>query len=436
MLGKNIYITEILKLAMPIIIGNLGFIFIGVGDVIVAGRHSTETLAAISIANAIISCLMMLGIGILCSISAVLSNYRGQGKLVEKFFFPSLKFAMVLACITSLLIFLFIPIIDKLGYDIGLNSIIKDYFYVTAFATFGAYLHCMSKEFLQAYEIVVFPNVLNIISIFFNIGLNIILVFGWGIIPSMGAIGLAIASLVTRYFMGVVLFIYCFRKINILKSSESKEYYKDLLKVGFPASLAIMIEFVAFNIIAVIMGRVSGIYAAAHNLLCTLTSVSFMVPLAISSATSVKVGFSNGANDFIALKKYAFSGIKISVGFMAFSAIILGIFPKFFVSLFTTDIALIKVCLPIVYVLCSFQIFDGLQVSLSGIFRGIKQTKVVMLSNLLAYWCFAFPLGLILAFNYNLNLLGFWISLGVSVILLCTIMYITMLRKFRKLEVK
>ena len=159
-------ILDILKLAFPIIIGNLGFILIGVGDVIVAGRHSTETLAAISIANAIISCLMMFGIGILCSISAVLSNYRGENKNIEQLFFPSLKFAIFLSIITSTLIYFSLFAIDKLGFDTYLVPVIKDYFKITIFATFGAYLHCMAKEYLQAYEIVVFPNFLNIFSIF------------------------------------------------------------------------------------------------------------------------------------------------------------------------------------------------------------------------------------------------------------------------------
>ena len=432
---KNKYLTEIFKMALPIILGNLGFIMIGVGDVIVAGRHSTQTLAAVSLATAITNCLMMLGIGVLASVSAILSNYRGEGKSVEKYFYPSLKFAMLLACITSALIFGTIPLIDKLGFGEGLTPIVKDYFFVTGFATFGGYLHCMAKEYLQSFEIVLFPNILNIFCIFLNIGLNILFVFGWKFIPSMGAIGLAIASLITRLFMGIVLFAYCFKRIKIEKSSgNNKLYYKDLLKVGLPASIAIMIEFAAFNIVAVIMGRISGIYAAAHNILCTLTSVSFMIPLAVSNAMAVKVGFTNGAKQYDELKKYAFTGMKVCSGFMACSAIFIGCFPEFLIKLFTADAELIKVCVPIVYVLCAFQIFDGWQVSLSGIFRGIKKTKIVMISNFITYWFMAFPLGCFLALKVGLNLMGFWISIGLSAIVLCTIMFVIMQNKFRKME--
>lgn len=432
MYTKNFYIRDLVNIAGPIILGNLGFILIGVGDVIVAGRHSTDTLAAISIATAVLNCIMMFGIGILVCLSALLSNYRGAGKEAEKYFYPALKFSAILASITSVLIFACIPVIDKLGFEAKLVPMIKDYFFVTAFSTFGAYIHCMAKEFLQAFEIVVFPNILTVFCIFVNLILNIIFVFGFGPIPSMGVIGLAVASLITRYFMGGVLIWYCYKKVNI-KYHKEKAFYKDLVKIGAPSSLAIMIEFIGFNAITVILGRISGIYAAAQNIVCTLTSVSFMVPLAISNATAVKVGFANGAKYYKSMKKYAFTGIWICVAFMACSALCVGLFPEFLIKLFTSDKELIEVCIPIVYVLCFFQLFDGLQVALAGVFKGIKQTSVVMIANFIAYWLVSIPLGCYLGLKLKMNLIGFWYSLGVSAVILCTIMFTTMMRKFKSL---
>ena len=177
------YTKDLLQIAFPIILGNLGFILIGVGDVIVAGRHSTDTLAAVSLATAIINCITIMGIGILGSISPILSNYRGGNKEPEKYFYPSLKFTFLLSIIISLAILAIIPLVDKLGFEAHLVPLVKDYFFVTAFSVFGAYLHCMSKEFLQAFEIVLFPNLLTIVCIFLNAFLNVIFAFGYGIIP-------------------------------------------------------------------------------------------------------------------------------------------------------------------------------------------------------------------------------------------------------------
>ena len=182
------------------------------------------------------------------------------------------------------------------------------------------------------------------------------------------------------------------------------------------------------------MGRVAGIYAAAQNIVCTITSIAFMVPLAISNAAAVKVGYANGAKKFRTLKKYAMSAIGISIAFMTCSAIVFGLAPGIIMSLFTNDINLIKISVPIVYTLCFFQIFDGLQVSLAGIFRGLKQTKIVMISNLIAYWLIAIPIGYTFAINLKLNLLGFWYGLILASIVLCLIMSFSLKNKFQKMN--
>jgi MATE family multidrug resistance protein len=195
-----------------------------------------------------------------------------------------------------------------------------------------------------------------------------------------------------------------------------------------------MIEFVAFNSITVIMGKVSGIYAAAQNIICTITSIAFMVPLAIGNAAGVKVGFSNGAKQYLDLKNYANTALIISASFMAGSAVVVAIAPGIITSLFTTDLELIKVCVPIIYTLCFFQVFDGIQASLAGIFRGLKHTEVVMMGNFVSFWLVALPLGCLLALHYKMNLMGFWYALIVSIIILCMILFTNLLLRFKKME--
>lgn len=427
------YAKELLNIALPIIMGNLGFILIGAGDVLIAGRHSTDTLAAISIATAITNCIQTFGIGLIVSVSPLLSNYRGENKSAKKYFYPTLRFAMFLAILVMLAVLAFIPLIDFMHFEPKLVPMIKQYMFVTAFATFGGYLHAAVKEFLQAFEIVLFPNLVTAFAVFLNIVLNIVLVFGLGPIPSLGVLGLAIASFVVRYFMGLVLLFYCFKLMNF-KNYVDFDYYKNLIKIGIPISCAILVEFIAFNSIAIIMGSVSGVYAAAQNLICTLTTVSFMVPLAISNAIAVKVGFANGAGNIKDLKKYSFVGTVICVGFMTCSAIIFASFPEFLVRLFSQDDVLIKISIPILYVLAIFQVFDGLQVALSGIFKGIKKTGVVLLSNFVAYWLISIPLGCTLAFKFNLGLKGFWFGLCAAAIILCFIMLTMLLKNIRVME--
>lgn len=427
------YAKELLNIALPIIMGNLGFILIGAGDVLVAGHHSTDTLAAISIATAITNCIQTFGIGLIASVSPLLSNFRGEKKSAKKYFFPTIRFSMVLGVIVMFAVLASIPLIDYLHFEEKLVPMIKEYMFVTAFATFGGYLHAALKEFLQAFEIVLFPNLVTVFSVFLNIVLNVTLVFGLGPFPSLGVLGLAVASFIVRYFMGFALLIYCFRVMNF-NDYKDFEYYKSLIKIGIPISCAIMVEFIAFNSIAIIMGRVSGVYAAAQNLICTLTTVSFMVPLAISNAIAVKVGFANGSKNINDLKRYSFVGIVMSVGFMMLSALIFSSFPNFLVGLFTQDSNLVKISVPVLYILSVFQIFDGLQIALAGIFKGMKRTGIVLISNFIAYWLLSIPLGYTLAFHFNLNLRGFWYGLAAAAVLLCVMMVIMLLKSIKKLE--
>lgn len=427
------YAKELLNIALPIIMGNLGFILIGAGDVLIAGHHSTDTLAAISIATAITNCIQTFGIGLIASVSPLLSNYRGEKKSAKKYFFPTIRFSMVLGVIVMFAVLASIPLIDYLHFEAKLVPMIKQYMFVTAFATFGGYLHAALKEFLQAFEIVLFPNLVTVFSVFLNIALNVTLVFGFGPFPSLGVLGLAVASFIVRYFMGFALLIYCFRVMNF-NDYKDFEYYKSLIRIGIPISCAIMVEFIAFNSIAIIMGRVSGVFAAAQNLVCTLTTVSFMVPLAISNAIAVKVGFANGAKNITDLKRYSFVGVVMSVGFMMLSALVFSSFPNFLVGLFTKDSNLIKISVPVLYILSVFQVFDGLQVALAGIFKGMKRTGVVLVSNFVAYWLLSIPLGYTLAFHFNLNLRGFWYGLASAAVLLCIMMVFMLLKSIRKLE--
>ena len=429
------YAKELLNIALPIIMGNLGFILIGAGDVLIAGRHSTDTLAAISIATAITNCIMTFGIGLIASVSPILSNIRGEKKSAKKYFFPTLRFAMILAVVVMFLTLGFIPVVDYMHFEAKLVPDIKIYMFITAFSTFGAYLHASLKEFLQAFEIVVFPNLVTVICVFLNVILNLILVFGFGPIPSLGAVGLAIASFIVRYFMGLALLFYCLGFMKF-RDYHDKYYYRNLVTIGLPISLAILVEFIAFNSVAIFMGRVSGVYAAAQNLVCTLTTVSFMVPLAISNAIAVKVGFANGAKHYNDLKNYSVIGMLMCVGFMICSAMVFCTFPDFLVGLFTKDAVLVRICIPVLFVLAMFQIFDGLQVALAGIYKGIKKTKIVLIANFVAYWLIAIPFGYRLAFVKGYNLIGFWYGLAFAGIALCVLMLVMLSRYFKRLKIE
>lgn len=429
------HVKELLNLAFPMIVGNLGIILIGAGSVFVAAKYSTDTLAAVSIATSIISCIFMFGIGLLTSVSPLLSNLRGQRNSAKKYFLSTIIFAMILAIISMAIILLSVPLVERIGFDPKLMPGIRDYMIICAFSTFGGYLHASLKEFLQAYEIVFFPNFIAIFSVILNVYLSFVFVFGWYGLPELGTAGLAWAAVAIRTMEGLCLLIYCLSFIRVQKYLEFR-YCINLIKIGLPIAMAILFEFLAFNLVTVVMGRVSGIFAASQSILLTISTVTFMVPLAISTAIAVKVGFANGAENHVDMKRYSIAGTLVSVAFMSLCALVFILFPTFCVRIFTQDINLIKICVPIMLIVGIFQVFDGLQVSLSGIFKGLKKTNIVMAGDLFAYWALGLPLGFILAFKYHMNLYGFWVGLAISIFTLGVGFLLILIRHFAKINHK
>ena len=286
---------------------------------------------------------------------------------------------------------------------------------------------------MQAYEIVVFPNVIAILAIFLNLVLNFAFVFGFWFIPALGVKGLAIATLVVRTFMGLILLWYTLRLMN-LNIKLSGSYLKQLIKVGYPISIALALEFFAFNGITIIVGRMGGVFAAAQSIIITISSITFMVPLAISNAIAIKVGYANGARDYSELKRFSVAGVLLTLAFMLFCALLLNSSPEFFVKLFTDEKELLLVSVPVIYVVALYQIFDGAQVAFSGILKGLKMTKLVSVSIFCAYWVMGLPLGFLFAFHYHMDLLGFWIALAISLLIMGIILLSIILVKFAKLR--
>lgn len=429
------YLKELIVLSLPLIVGNVSQMLIGAGDIFIAGRHSTDTLAAISIGNAISMMFFMFGAGIMVAITPVLSNFRGERKGSARYFKTTLIFAMLSAGIFGFLSILSLPLINKLGFEPQLVPLIKEYIIIVAFSFFGAYLHFAIKEFLQAHEIVVFPNVIAVVAIFTNLFLNWALVFGKFGLPEMGVAGLAVATFTTRTVMGLVLFAYAYK--YMAKSAPfDLPYIRTLTKVGMPIALAILFEFFAFNFTTIVAGRISGAAAAANAVVMTLSSTAFMVPLAISNAIAVKVGFANGARNFEDLKKYSFVGEALTIGFMTMSGTLFVLFPKFFIDLFTKDPVIVQICLPIVFVIALFQIFDGAQVGMSGILKGLKMTKAVTTATILSYWVLGMPLGLVLTFVFNQGLTGMWAGLAFAIFIVSIVLGGFILYKFKIIKEK
>ncbi|MBE7707720.1 MAG: MATE family efflux transporter [Cyanobacteria bacterium SIG27] len=410
-------ILNLIKLSLPILGGNISQILISFADNAVAGRYSTVALGAISVASAIVMTITIGAIGLILSVSPVISNFRGQNIPSKKYFKLTILFSFLVSIPFFLILELILKHIDLIGLSPDMVNYVKEYIAICAWTIFPVAIFVAIKEFLQAYEKVVFANVVMLSMVVVNLILNIVLTFGFNfhsiIIPAMGVKGLAISTLISKTLATVLILLYC---IPLFKTSfeVSKKYLKDLFKVGTPISAAIFFEFLGFNLTAVLIGKFSSLFAAVHNIILCIANCTFMIVLSVSNATSIKVGYYNGKKDKENIIKYSIANIFIVLLICVVSFLILGFFSENVISIFSNDIEVIELSKKILVFAMAFLFFDGVQGSCVGILKGLKDTKIIAFTMLGGYLLIAIPIGIYLAYQKGIVLEGFWMGLSLA----------------------
>lgn len=407
-------IKSLLYLSIPIIAGQIGQMLIGTGDVYIAGLYSTQTVGAIGVANGLINPIFLFGIGLMMGISPVLAIDNSKNKNQTNSIFSIMVYAALMGLGLSLLCFILSYFIDYFPLDKKLVPSIKAYIQIVVWSFPFAYLYQAIKEYLQAREEVFLPNLFSIIAVIVNVGVNALLVFGIGEYKGIGEIGLAYASFIIR----ILLFLSVFFLIrDEVKMDFDSQFLKRVFKFSLPVAFMFFLEVLAFCSVSVLSGFFGVVAAAANNIIMTLASITFMVPLSISSAVAVRVGNAFGEKDKTKLIQNSSSAILISLLFTFMSAAVFYFFPEVLIRAFTRDPEVITLGVSLMGIVALFQLFDGSQVTLTGILRGMEQTKLSSLVVFVGYWLLGIPIGLILAYQYKLEVFGLWIGLALSLAL-------------------
>ena len=406
-------LKELFIFALPIIFGQVGMMLIGTGDMIIASMHSTDTLAAIGLAVAIANPILMIAIGLLYGISPLLAQKRGMGENIDNYlpsvFVLSILISLVFIVITLLSVFL-VPILD---YGEKLNAIIIEYLIITSFSIIGIAVYQGLREYLQAMEKTFLANLIALLGVVVNLYFNYAFVFGkWGM-PDLGVAGLAWASLSVRIFMAGALIIVVMKNHKFIGKIDWG-FCKEVLKLSTPIALAVFFEVMAFCSVTLFVGRFGPVQTAANNLALTLGSLTFMVPLSISSAVGVKVGHAYGEKNFSNVKTFIFVSLLISQAFMLFSAVMYFTMPEFLLGLFTQDTEVLIWGVQLLFLVGLFQFFDGAQITIAGILRGLSVTRASSVAVFIGYWIIGIPLGYYLAFVLKMESKGMWIGLAIS----------------------
>lgn len=432
-LKRSTALKQILFFAGPIIFGQIGLMLIGTGDMIVAGRYSRECLAAIGLAIAILNPIQISLLGMQFSIGPILAQMRGKNEDVSGTYWTIIVYSLLISVLASALAILSYFLVPILDYGPALNSIIQEYILITSFSSVGLCLYQGVKEFYQSQEKTMAANVTALAAAGFHLGFNFLLVFGLYGFPKLEEAGLAWASLICRLLMALILFGYSYR---FWKSSRVIDWQlmKKFWKIGLPVSASLFFEIMAFCSVTLFVGRFTEDQVAANNLCLNLGSLAFMIPLSISAAVSVKVGHAYGEKNLGLIRVFS----QVSLGLSVVLALLMGsafyFFPERILTFYTTDQAVINWGKTILFWVACFQLFDGLQVTLSGILRGLSVTRPSSISIFIGYWIIGIPLGYFLGFHQGMEAQGFWIGLALSLAVVAMMLSFVLRNQMKKLS--
>ncbi|MGN6152884.1 MAG: MATE family efflux transporter [Lysobacteraceae bacterium] len=419
------------RLAAPLMAGHVSTGLIGLIDAVIAGRHGTATLAAVSIGTALFWLPLLVPMGTLIAVPASVSQLDGAGRREE--IGPLFRQALWLALGLGLLMFAFLSVLPASLGLLGIAPEIRPG--AAAFVSgirWGApalALYLCMRYLCDGLHFTLPTMVLGFGGLLVLAPVGWALAFGLGGLPAMGAGGLGVASALMMWAQALGMAAYLlrarrFRSLRLFARRTPPKWapIRQLLALGLPIGVTWLMEGGLFVATALVIGRLGTVPAAAHQIAINVSSVCFMLPMALAEATTVRVGHAVGRADRDALRRAALAGYVLVLGTQLVSGTTLLAGGHAIAGLYTGDAAVIALAASLLMLSAAFQFPDGVQVLSVGALRGLKDTRVPMVLAAIAYWGIGMPLGAVLGLGLGgltppLGPRGMWMGLiaGLSV---------------------
>jgi MATE family multidrug resistance protein len=422
-IGIQDEVSPMVRLALPLVASEVGWMLMGVVDTIFVGRVNAASIGAIGLGGMLFYGIAICASGLLLGLDTLVSQAFGAGDRDDcrHSLISGVWLSLFLCPVVMLLIAALNPLMASWGVDPSVMRETRPYLRVLNWSSPGLVLYFGFRRYLQSMNIVkpimVTLALANLVNIFFN------WVFDFGNLgaPKMGAVGAAWATLASRVFMATTLGVVIWRNDPRLPHVSWKPDFqriRELLKLGAPAAGQIGLETGVFAVITVLAGRLGATPLAGHQIALTTVSMTFMMPLGISSAAAVRVGQAFGRGDPHGVAHSGWTALGLGGAVMSAAALLLIVFPHFIARLFTPDADVIQAGVSLLRIAAFFQLFDGLQVVTTGALRGLGDTRTPMICHLVGYWGLGLPLGAALCFWAGMGARGLWIGLSAALVLI------------------
>ena len=413
-------------LAAPVVVAELGWVTMGMVDVLMVGRLSAEAIGAVGIGTAIFNGVAVFSMGMLLGLDTLVSQAFGARRLDDchRWLVHGIVLSLVLSVPVTGGLFLIGDSLDSWGLDAEVLRLTLPYLDVVAWSVPPLLLYFCFRRYLQGMGSVRPVMIALVTANLVNAVVNWILIFGKLGAPALGVAGAAWATVLSRVVMcGYLLIVIVAREWGQRPGLFSTSFRVDLswmrrlVELGWPAALQLTLEVGVFAAASALAGRFPPSALAAHQIALNLAGLAFMVPLGIASAGAVRVGHAVGARDGTGAARAGWTALLFGALFMSTAALIFVTAPVLLIGAFTTDPAVIRIGVALLAVAAVFQLFDGLQGVGTGILRGLGDTRTPMLWNLGAHWALGLPVACVLAFQLELGVIGLWWGLSVGLII-------------------
>jgi len=380
-------------------------------DAVMAGRLGASSLAAVAVGGSVWFLGFTVCLGLMMAISPIAARYFGAGQpeMIGRYTRQGLWLAVALSFSIFTFIQLFIePVLGFVGIDPGFRDTTVNY--VRAIV-FGAPAICVFLAFRFTTEGIGFTRPIMYTSLFAlvcNVFLNWVLMYGKFGLPAYGAVGCGMASAITMWLMTIMMVIYFARKpiykpLRIFERMAPLRLpvLKEILHLGTPIAITIAAEAGLFSVVSILVGTRGAEITAAHQIALNFAATMFMIPLALSAATTVRIGQALGKGSAHGARLGGVTGILMCAAFMACSATFLLLFRDLVVGIYTNDPSVTEIAISLLLMAAIFQIADGVQIGSAGALRGYKDTRMPMLINTFSYWALGFPLAYLAAITFR-----------------------------------
>jgi MATE family multidrug resistance protein len=310
-------------------------------------------------------------------------------------------------------------VLPRFGVDQKVLRAIRPYLHALIWSAPPLLIYFALRRYLQALHIARPVMITLLTANLVNLAGNWILVLGHLGAPRLGAEGSGWATCFSRIYMaGALAYVLWRRDPEVLRISWRPQAARmwALLKLGAPAAGQMAVEIGVFATVTVLVSKLNATALAGHQIALTTASTTFMMPLGISSAAAVRVGFALGKGDRQAAARAGWTALGLGATVMSAAAVVLLTVPEWIARLFTPEVAVIATAATILRVAAFFQLFDGLQIVVTGSLRGAGDTRTPMVCHLIGYWVIGLPLGAMLCFGRGLGARGLWMGLSTGLI--------------------